>query len=321
MTNDKVDTIVCEPDQANDKRINNATGKHCQTNSYFMSIYHYLQTQKTFDFEALYNRIAEQSPTVRFEQRAADTGYFWVDQRSTRGVEVTLENGLVTLRNTVLSNRHDYELTNFLAQAIAALFGGVLYETFDSEIIDEEDEDSGLRLVAREFPIFTSEQIDALQHNDTEVIRTIISQQDVPIAVFGPVRKTHFGPGMMAAHAHESIAGLTQILHNYILNGNYSLPDFDYGNVMQLGEGEDQKILKLLTNQTNCIIDKYDYILFAQADHYIAITNDTLNTILPAAWQRVDEYTIVAPVLPQEEFEALVGRALVLNQVDELLGK
>ncbi len=66
-------------------------------------------------------------------------------------------------------------------------------------------------------------------------------------------------------------------------------------------------------------IDKYDYILFPKNEsEIIAITNDTLNTILPESWQRVDEYTIVAPILSEDEFEKLVAQAEKLDQYNEL---
>ena len=88
---------------------------------------------------------------------------------------------------------------------------------------------------------------------------------------------------------------------------------------MESGDGDNKKILKLITNQVDCMIDKYDYILFGKnEEEIIAIDNDTLNTILPSSWQRVDEYTIVAPMLSENEFMELKERAEKLNQFEEL---
>ena len=41
----------------------------------------------------------------------------------------------------------------------------------------------------------------------------------------------------------------------------------------------------------------------------IIITNDILNTILPDNWTLVDEYTIVAPITDQYQWEKLLKQA------------
>ena len=104
------------------------------------------------------------------------------------------------------------------------------------------------------------------------------------------------------------------------MNVNYNWPDYDYGNVMEVGEGFETKIVKLLTNEANCIIDKYDYLLLTKSENeLIALTNDDLNNILPESWQRVDEYTIVAPILADSAFLHLIAAAEQYNKIKEMV--
>lgn len=48
------------------------------------------------------------------------------------------------------------------------------------------------------------------------------------------------------------------------------------------------------------------------------ITSNDLNTILPKSWKRLDEYTIIASILSEEDFAALIKRAEPLNKDHEL---
>lgn len=281
-----------------------------------MSVFHYIENKQNFDFEKLQNQIRQEVTAVLFEQRSDDLSYFWIDKTSTRGVDVSFENGLIELRNTGMSNDADYHLTNSLAKIICSLFQGTLYEEYEG---DDDIDDDSLRLVPLELPVFSEEKIKKIQLEDTNILRVIITQQQLPIAVFGPIRKTHFGTSFMEGLKSKTLEELKTIMHLVIINGNYNIPNYEYGNIMEMGEGENKKIVKLLTNKENCIIDKYDYLLIANdQEKLIAITNDTLNTILPESWKRVDEYTIVAPIIPDSEFQKLVIKAEALNQFADL---
>jgi hypothetical protein len=48
------------------------------------------------------------------------------------------------------------------------------------------------------------------------------------------------------------------------------------------------------------------------------ITNNNLNTILPKSWKRLDEYTIIASILREEDFSTLIVKAEPLNKEYEL---
>ncbi|QBN17272.1 hypothetical protein [Flavobacterium nackdongense] len=283
-----------------------------------MSILHYIKTKEPINFVILQKVIERTLEDVKYEQRSETLCYFWIDEASTRGVDVSLEEeNWIELRNTGFSSKEDYLLTNELANSICNLYDGQLY--IDNEEYDEESDDASLEYIPKEHPLFTTEDMEAIPHTDTQVVSAMALQLQQTITLFCPIRKVHFGPELLGKLSEKSNEELTILLHKIILYVNYQIPNYEYGNVLEMGEGEDKKTLKLLANQSNCIIDKYDFILFQKEDDkIIAITNDTLNTILPKSWQRVDEYTIVATILPEDEFINLVAQAEKLNQYNEL---
>ena len=257
---------------------------------------------------------------VLYEQRSKSLCYFWIDGASTRGVDVTLEReNWIELRNTGFSSKEDYVLTNELANSICNLYDGQVYTDNDDDDYDEDNDDAPVEYIPKEHPLFSTEDMATMPIKDTELVSAMILQLKQTITLYCPIRKVHFGPELLGKFSDKSNEELTTILHEIILNVNYQIPNYEYGNVLEMGDGEDKKTLKLLGNFSDCIIDKYDFILFQKEDDkVIAITNDTLNTILPYSWERVDEYTIVAPLLAKDEFENLVAQAEKLNQYDEL---
>jgi hypothetical protein len=283
-----------------------------------MRILHYIKTKAPIDFVLLQKIIERTLADVVYEQRSATLCYFWIDRASTRGVDVSVEEeNWIELRNTGFSTKEDYVLTNELAKSICNLYSGELY--VDNDDYDEENADVSLEYIFKEHPLFTTEDMELIPLKDTEVVSALIIQLEQTITLFGPIRKVHFGPELLGKLSHNSNEELTILLHKIILYVNYQIPNYEYGNVLEMGKAKDKKILKLLGNFSDCIIDKYDFILFQKEDDkIIAITNDTLNTILPKSWERVDEYTIVAPVLSEIDFENLVAQAEKLNQYNKL---
>lgn len=283
-----------------------------------MSFSHYIKTNAPLDFILLQKIIKRTLGDVKYEQRAENLCYFWINQNSTRGVDVSIEDeNWVEIRNTSLSNGADYNLTNELVTSICNLYKGELYK--ENEYYNEDETDSEEFIVIQQ-PIFPQDQWHEKLVQDTSTLRIMISQLQLNMTLFGPIRKTHFGVHFINSFQEKTNEELAEIMANYCLNVNYNLPDYEYGNVMEAGEGEQTKILKILTNEANCIIDKYDYLLLSKSeDQIIAITNDDLNSILPESWERVDEYTIVAPILADTDFQNLIAKAEKYNKIKELV--
>ncbi len=284
-----------------------------------MSILHYIKISKPLDFDLLCQTIEAKVSHVAYEQRAENLCYFWIHGASTRGVDLTIEEPLwLELRNTACANHADYELTNQLAETICNLCHGQVYK--DNDDYDEELEDASEEYLETPMPLFDEAQMHNKFLSDAKLIRTLVNHSGDPMTLFGPIREVNIGRYLLEKMSrHQPDEQFSENLHRKILEINYHLPDYEYGNLLQSnGDSENPKILKLITNLTPCIIKKYDFILFEKNEKLIAITNDHLNTILPQDWQLVDEYTIVAPIIGDLEFQKLLDKAERFNQIDNL---
>jgi hypothetical protein len=179
-------------------------------------------------------------------------------------------------------------------------------------IVDEDEEQVEL------LPLFDKVRISEMEVKDCELIQTLSKERE-DIAIYGPTRKVHFGKRLHDSFKQFSGQQLKEKMFDLIVRVNYEIPDFDYGNnIMQVGNSEDdKKIMKLVTNKADCIIDKYDFILLNTDDEKpIMITNQILNTMLPSNWTLVDEFTVVAPITSKDEWEKLLNTAKQYDQFD-----
>lgn len=267
-----------------------------------MSVIHNILTKKSLDISKL-NHFVSTIDNAVVEDRGEGTYYFWTVGKSTRGFDITIDGNIIEVRNTVLSNKSDYDLTNKVVEIILKLTDGLL--------INEDEEQ------IETLPLFSDKKIFDTEVNDCQLIQTLTREKE-DIAIFGPTRKVHFGKRLYETLKLYSGKELCDVIFDIIIKVNYQLPDFEYGNIMQVGNSEDdKKIMKLLTNKTDCIIDKYDYILLNTLDEKpIIITNDVLNKMLPSNWTLVDEFTVVAPITSQGEWEKLLNTAKQYDQFD-----
>ncbi len=260
-----------------------------------MSIIHNIIPKSNFDFN-YFNKVVSTNSEIKFEYRGENTFYYWIDKKSTRGLDLSIEDGLIEIRNTVLSNKYDYQLTNLLVSEIISLTNGLVLNEDEEQILD--------------FPLFDDNKIIETEIHDCNTIQ-LLSRENNDIAIYGPIRKVHFGKRLHEQFKKLNEEQLKNKMFSLIIAVNYYIPDYEYGDIMQVGNSEeDTKILKLLTNKTNCIIDKYDFILLNTSEEKpIMITNEILNTILPSNWSLIDEYTIVAPIIEQEKWLKLLSDA------------
>jgi len=267
-----------------------------------MSVIHNILTKKSLDISNL-NDFVSTIDNATFEDRGEGVYYYWIEGKSTRGFDITIDGDTIEIRNTILSNKPDYDLTNKVVEKILKLTDGL--------ILDEDEEQ------VETLPLFDNDRIIETELRDCEVIQ-ILSKENEDVAIYGPKRKVHFGKRLHDSFKHLSGQELKEKIFDLIIKVNYQIPDFDYGNIMQVGNTEDdKKIMKLLTNKTDCIIDKYDYILLHTSDEKpIMITNEILNKMLPSNWTLVDEFTVVAPMTSEDEWEKLLTTAKQYDQFD-----
>ena len=263
-----------------------------------MSIIHTLEPEKPLDIAELNNFSFQQKNAV-VEDRGEGVFYYWIDGESTRGFDITLENGSMEIRNTIMSNFDDYNLTNELIRQIQKMTGAPIYDEDGAEVNS---------------PLFDNAWIRERQQQDCETLH-IISNDHGEIAIFGPKRKVFFGQ-----NSHKNFEKLNPVdrekkMFELIKKVNYNIPDYDYGNVLQTTISGEEKILKVLTNSCDYIVDKYDYILLhREPKNPIIITNEILNQILPDNWELVDEFTIVAPRLNYKSWQKLLADATFFDQ-------
>jgi hypothetical protein len=270
-----------------------------------MSVIHNIIYKKPLDVSKL-EKFVSTIDGATYENRGEDVLYFWINEKSTRGFDISFEQGYIEVRNTILSNKHDYYLTNKIVSEILSLTDGV--------IIDEDEEQVSI------FPLFNNDKIDEMEIHDCKTIQ-LLSKEHKDIAIYGPIRIVHFGKRLHEQFEELKDEQLKDKMFDLILNVNYKLPNYEYGNIMQIGDtDEDRKTLKLLTNKTDYIIDKYDYILInkdGEEQPPIMITNEILNTMLPSNWTLVDEFTIVAPMTDENEWNKLLTTAEKYDLTEE----
>lgn len=267
-----------------------------------MSLIHNIIPKVHLDIDRLHNFIVNIKDAV-FESRGAGTFYYWIDGKSTRGFDITIYEEYIEVRNTILSSKEDYELTNIIVEEILKLTNGIL--------VDEEEE------LVEFIPLFSNDRIIERELRDCDQIK-LLSKVHADITIFGPKRKVHFGKRLNKGFKALTNEQLKEEMFKIILTVNYHLPNFEQGMIMEVDKKEEgKKILKLLTNETDYIIEKYDYILLKTSDDKpIIITNQILNTMLPSNWTLVDEFTIVAPITSKKEWEKLLNNAKKFDQFD-----
>jgi len=263
-----------------------------------MSIVHNIIGKRPIDMSKIDTFVSNIDGAI-CENRGEGTYHFWIDGKSTRGFEITLERDSIEVRNMVLSNRYDYELTNKIVTKILSLTDGI--------ILNEDEEKR------THYPIFDNDRITETEIQDCECICVLSKENDV--AICGPIRNVHFGKRMHKEF--ESLKGeqLKNKIFDLILTVNYQLPFFEPSGIMRVSSPENEgkeKIMKFLSEETDYILSKYDYILLHNPDNSekpIMVTNEILNTILPPNWTLIDEYTVVAPGISQSVWRKLLTNA------------
>lgn len=275
-----------------------------------MSIVHNIIGKRPIDMSKIDTFVSNIDGAI-CENRGEGIYHFWIDGKSTRGFEITLERDSIEVRNMVLSNRHDYELTNKIVAKILSLTDGI--------ILNEDEEEKN------HDPIFDNDRITETEAQDCECICVLSKEHDV--AICGPIRNVHFGKRMYKQLKSFKDEQLKNKMFDLILTVNYQLPFFEPSGIMKVSSPEDDdagKIMKFLSEETDYILDKYDYILLHNPDNSekpIMVTNEILNTMLPPNWTLIDEYTVVAPSINNSEWKKLLTNALKYDLWESFMKK
>lgn len=239
---------------------------------------------------------------VKYEQKSEEILYLWLENASTRGLDVTNEGDKIEIRTTILSNHHDYQLVNWIAAA--------LYEEFNCEFIDEDDN----ALILPE--IIDLSKTSSLVNSDYNTIKTLAMHGE-ELAIFGPHREVHIGKDLIdfVETVSEDPAEQLELKIRHI---QYSIPK-PSGNYLSIQTENGDKSLCLLKLDEPQIISKFDYLgIHINEDKIVLITNDDLKTIKPLEWQLLDEYTIDATALHGHDLDEFVQKTIQLDRYAEL---
>ncbi|MCF8371128.1 MAG: DUF4299 domain-containing protein [Bacteroidales bacterium] len=271
-----------------------------------MSVAHKIIVQHPLDISMFKQRIAE-IDNAQLTERDEGTMYCWVDGKSARGVEVAFEEGFIEVRNTVLSNEFDYQLTNTIVSSIIDFTRG--------KVVDED----GKSVFGQE--LYPAKKINKLEKNDSSLLKAVL-KGGKQIAILGPVREVHFGKRLYDEFYRFEGEELKTRIFDIVMNVQYGLPFIASGSVMQVANEDGKKLLKLLTNEAGTIVGKYDFIMLNTGyENPIMITNDILNTMLPPGWVLADEYTIVAPQVAPVVWGQLLEKAAAFDQFDSFVSR
>lgn len=271
-----------------------------------------IRIEKPFSFNELTKSLND-FVCLEEKVRGDNLHYYYLYGESSRGVDVSIveERSLfkkvnyVDIRTTGHSSDEDYILANKIIENVLNLFEGTLY--------NEEGEE------VKKLPYFSKSVIEHIERRAIRIVGLLVSEND-ELAIFGPIRKFYFGKEHLTFLNLEDYENNRAALQKKILYSQYGVPNYSYGDVMHVGKEEGGPTMKLVSNRENQMIDKFTMLLIDMGEDIepLAITNDDLNTILPPSWQRTDAYTVVSPIIAQEEWDAFIIEATKLDKMQVL---
>ena len=217
--------------------------------------------------------------------------FYYLYGMSTRGVEITITDQKIEIRNRVLSNRMDLFLTyRFLTY---------LSNITESNIYDECDEIISLDL-------FTDpKEADKQFMNDVKMVLYSIGEFKQMFEFPGTTRSVYIGNTLFEKYKdyEKNIEYVSNEIQKLFLKVLYDLPDYREGALFGSDSvDEENKIIKLkiLIKDDDYIITNYDYIMLEndnKNDEPIMLNLENIKKILPKQWELIDECTIIAPKL------------------------
>lgn len=266
-----------------------------------------IQTSEPIDANDLYHYLQHRIENIVGIQKSETGFYFYKDQYSTRGIDFFKEDYGYEVRVTALSNAADYEILNEIIRYFLHFRRDAKY------MLDDE-------------PIKDILHFDFQQggfSEDASVISTLVNHHQSEVTLYGPKGEYYIGPKVLK-NINTETADWEKRLEDLILKIQYHLPESESDNVLSMGDGENQKILKVVSRKVNYILKKYDYLIFHQTENensvenMVIVTNEIVNQNLPKNWELIDDFTIVAPSLTNEDYQELVTRLLPFDRKAEL---
>lgn len=270
-----------------------------------------IRTKQLIEGNDLYHFLQGRMDDIHGIQKSETDFYFFKENESLRGVDFFKESYGYELRTTILSTSSDYDIGRWVLIYCINFIKDVQF------YLEEE--------------LYKSKDVISIIENNTfathaQLIKTLISHQQEAITFFGPKGEFYVGQHVLR-QVDSTKEGWEHRLQQLLLKVQYHLPPSESDAVMESNHKEEIKLLKLVNRNVTYILKKYDYLIFTTAestsslDDMVFITNDILNQNLPKTWERIDEYTIVAPALSNMEYDSLVKKLSVFDCKGEFESK
>lgn len=247
-----------------------------------------IQTRSRIDFEKLYDFLWQSERSVVGIGRSPEIVYFYCKGYSTRGIDVSQEATGYEVRLTALANPADYKLANSVVMFFRINIPDVVVR-FDDNIVESVN-------------VFLTNELTGYFKRDAELVYQLANQHQTAITLFAANQEYYLGEYAFSKIDMEKSDWEIRA-EKLIQQVLYNLPKSESDHVMQIGEGKDTKTAKLVTADVLYVLKKYDALLFNKSKNsnqmhdLLFLTNDILNDHLPSSWERIDDYTIVAPAL------------------------
>ncbi len=249
-------------------------------------------TKKKIDWELLLQAVCKYRDDVQCVDKNP-VYYFYNNNFSARGVDVTEEEDGFEIRTTTCSNAADYLLANNIASSIK--------ETTDAVFIDE----GGRELFIGS--LFSDKAIADHTCGDIEVLKSLLAHKE-DITLYGPNRPFH-----IQQEFTKRINALTgdkyAIAYKFsqmILRCQYPPDEFATGEgFMRVGgEETDNYLIQGFFNTQNMVLENVRAIIVGFIeDKPLLIEPGQLVQHLPESWELLDEFTIAARVLSASYWE------------------
>lgn len=261
-----------------------------------------IHTKQTIEGNDLYHFLQDRIENVNGIQKSEEGFYFFKEKESLRGVDFWKENYGYELRTTILSTAADYEVAKWILRYCINFVA-------DAKFYSEEELISKQNVVS----LFENNSFN----DDAQLVKTLVTHHQETITFFGPKGEFYIGSNVLKK-VKSTIDDWEERMEQLLLKVQYHLPPSESDQVMETNNeaNEERKVLKLVNRNVTYILKKYDYLIFTKdkevtsMENMVLITNDVLNQNLPKTWELIDEYTIAAPALSNEEYDVLVEKLL-----------
>lgn len=267
-----------------------------------------IHTKRVIDSNDLYHFLQGRMELLQGVQKSDAGYYFYQDKTSIRGVDFWKAAYGYELRITILASLSDRKIASWILIYVINFVPDAKY------FVEEE-------------PVKSKDIVSCLEKNsfsdDATLLKTLVEHNDSTITLFGPKGEFYIGSSVLQKiESHKE--GWQERLQALILKVQYELPPSESDTVLESGEDENKKIFKLVNREVSYVLKKYDYLIFIKDEtvstfeNMVFITNEILNQNLPKTWELIDDYTIFAPALSNEEYDMLLEKLMGFDCSGEL---